>query len=98
MTQLQETSSLLDGFDLHEAYAAIADSDDLRSSDRYLIIDKDCHALHALLTGEMTDPSKMQPIPPPLGNVVTGGTEGPFDATYGNKTCEQTESFLQTHP
>ncbi len=73
----------LDGFDCYEAYASIADSDELRSSDRYLSIDKDWHALHALLTGEISNPSSIQPVPPPLGNVVIGGTETPFDATYG---------------
>jgi Domain of unknown function (DUF1877) len=83
LKQLQQSSAALDGFDLYEAYATIADSDELRSSDRYLTIDKDWHALHVLLTGEITKPSNMKPFPPPLGNVVTGGTETPFDATYG---------------
>ena len=47
LKQLLESASSLDGFDLYEAYATIADSDELRSSDRYLTIDKDWHALHA---------------------------------------------------
>ena len=63
---------------VYEAYANIADSDELRSSDRYLTIDKDWHALHALLTGEISNPSNIQPFPPPLGNVVMGGTETPY--------------------
>jgi Domain of unknown function (DUF1877) len=83
LRRLQESSSSLDGFDLYEGYAAIADSDELRSSDRYLTIDKDWHALHVLLTGEISNPSNMKPFPRPLGNVVTGGTETPFDGTYG---------------
>jgi hypothetical protein len=83
LQQLLESYQSLDGFERYEAYANIADSDELRSSDRYLSIDKDWHALHCLLTGEISDPSNIQPVPPPLGNVVTGGTETPFDATYG---------------
>jgi Domain of unknown function (DUF1877) len=70
--QLQQSNPALDGFDLYEAYATIADSDELRSSDRYLTIDKDWHALHVLLTGEISNPSNMKPFPPPLGNVVMG--------------------------
>jgi hypothetical protein len=83
LKQLQESASSLDGFDLYEAYATIADSDELRSSDRYLTIDKDWHALHVLLTGEISNPSNIPPFPPPLGNVAMGGTETPIDATYG---------------
>jgi hypothetical protein len=83
LQQLQESDSTLDGFDRYEAYASIADSDELRSSDRYLTIDKDWHALHVLLTSEISNPSNIPPFPPPLGNVVMGGTETPIDATYG---------------
>jgi hypothetical protein len=83
LQQLQHSTPPLDGFDLYEAYASIADSDELRSSDRYLTIDKDWHALHVLLTGEISKPSDIQPVPPPLGNVVMGGTETSFDSTYG---------------
>jgi hypothetical protein len=83
LQQLQESDSTLDGFDRYEAYASIADSDELRSSDRYLTIDKDWHALHVLLTLEISNPSNIKPFPPPLGNVVMGGTETLFDATYG---------------
>ena len=67
----------------YEAYANIADSDELRSSDRYLSIDQDWHALHVLLTGDMSSSPEAQSVPPPLGNVVIGGTETPFDAGYG---------------
>jgi hypothetical protein len=83
LQQLAESSQTLPGEDLYEAYAGIADSDELRSSDRFLTIDKDWHALHALLTGEISNPSSIQPVPPPLGNVVIGGTGTPIDATYG---------------
>jgi hypothetical protein len=83
LQQLQQSNPALDGFDLYEAYASIADSDELRSSDRYLTIDKDWHALHALLTGEISNPSDIKPVSPPLGNVVMGGTETTIDATYG---------------
>jgi Domain of unknown function (DUF1877) len=81
LQRLQE--STLDGEELYEAFASIADSDELRSSDRYLTIDKDWHALHVLLTGEISNPSNIKPVSPPLGNAVTGGTETSFDATYG---------------
>ncbi len=83
LQRLQESDSALAGFDRYEAYASIADSDELRSSDRYLTIDKDWHALHALMTGEISDPSDIKPVPPPLGNVVMGGTDTSIDATYG---------------
>jgi hypothetical protein len=55
----------------------------LRSSGRYLSIEKDWHALHCLLTGRVTSPSEIPPAPAPWGHVVLGGTETPFDATYG---------------
>jgi hypothetical protein len=40
------------------------------------------HALHYLLTGEwdLNNPSR---VPPPLGNVVMGGTPTPIEASYG---------------
>jgi hypothetical protein len=44
LQQLQRSNPALGGFDRYEAYANIADSDELRSSDRYLTIDKDWHA------------------------------------------------------
>jgi Domain of unknown function (DUF1877) len=83
LQQLQQSSPKLDRFDLYEAYATIADSDELRSSDRYSTIDKDWHALHVLLTGEISSPSDIKPFPPPSGNMVIRGTETPFDGTYG---------------
>ena len=83
LQQLLKAYETLDGFERYEAYSSIADSDELGSSDRYLTIDKDWHALHALLTGEISNPSDIKPVPPPLGNVVMGGTETPFDAAYG---------------
>jgi Domain of unknown function (DUF1877) len=83
LQQLKQSSPPLDGFDLYEAYASIADCDELRSSDRYLTIDKDWHALNILLTGDISKPSNIRPVPPPLGNVVMGGTETSIDSTYG---------------
>jgi len=53
------------------------------SSDRYLGIGKDWHALHFLLTGD--GELKPHPLPPPpLGNVVQGGTETQWSCTYGH--------------
>ncbi len=71
------------GYSTEEAYLGFAHSDELMSSDRCLSIEKEWHALHALLTGDVSNPSEIQPYPPPLGNVVMGGTETPFNATYG---------------
>jgi hypothetical protein len=53
----------------------------LEESNNYLDIDRDWHALHFLLTGkaEMDGTS----VPPPLGNVVLGGTDTKWEATYG---------------
>ena len=48
LQQLAETYQTLPPEDRYEAYARIADSDELRSSDRYLDIEKDWHALHAI--------------------------------------------------
>lgn len=51
-------------------------------SDRFLGIGTDWHALHFLLTGD--GDLKPHPLPPPpLGNVVQGGTETEWDCTYG---------------
>lgn len=44
-------------------------------------LDKDWHALHFLLTGD--DRMDEGLVPPPLGNVVLGGTPTPFEASYG---------------
>lgn len=53
------------------------------NSDRYLGIGTDWHALHFLLTGD--GELKPHPLPPPpLGNVVQGGTETPWECTYGH--------------
>ena len=67
LQQLLEIYQTLDSWDRYEAYASIAESDELLSSDRYLSIDKVWHALHVLLTGEISSLSSIQPSPPPLG-------------------------------
>ncbi len=66
------------------------DADELDSSDseasleesgRLLDIGRYWQALHFLLTGKAeTDKTE---VPPPLGNVVLGGTETKWEATYG---------------
>jgi hypothetical protein len=83
LQQLFHGAEKLDPWERYEAYAAVARSDELMASDRYLSIDKDWHALHCLLTGQITGPSDIPPAPPPFGSVVMGGAETPFDATYG---------------
>jgi len=51
--------------------------------DRVLCVGTDWHALHFLLTGDSE--LKPHPLPPPpLGNVVQGGTETPWPCTHGH--------------
>ena len=69
-------------FDEEDDAAIDAYFEALESSDRYLDIHKDWQAIHFLLTGELADVGKSG-IPPPLVNVVMGGTETPWEATYG---------------
>ncbi len=84
LQSLSEPGNLPVGYDLEEGYLEFAHSDELLSSDRYLSIDKEWHALHVLLTSDFSLPWKGNaPSPPPLGNVVMGGTETAFNATYG---------------
>ena len=42
----------------------------------------DWAAIHFLLTGEATQTNDTQ-VPPPLGNVIMGGTDTQFEASYG---------------
>ena len=53
-----------------------------RAAGKVFRLEKEWHALHFLLTGDasLEPPS---PVPPPLGNVVQGGTPTPLEATYG---------------
>ena len=53
------------------------------SSPHFLFLGTDWHALHFLLTGD--GELKPHPLPPPpLGNVVQGGTETQWPCTYGH--------------
>jgi hypothetical protein len=68
--------------DLGDPEKLLARVQEQESSHRYLGIDKDWHALHFLLTGD--GELKPHPLPPPpLGNVVLGGTETQWPSTYG---------------
>jgi hypothetical protein len=68
--------------DMDDPGALFARMQEQESSDRYLGIGTDWHALHFLLTGD--GELKPHPLPPPpLGNVVQGGTETEWDCTYG---------------
>jgi len=59
-----------------------AGSQDQGSGDRLLLVGTDWHALHFLLTGD--GDLKPHPLPPPpLGNVVQGGTVTPWPCTQG---------------
>lgn len=69
--------------DMSDPEKLLARMQEQESSDRYLNIGKDWHALHFLLTGD--GELKPHPLPPPpLGNVVQGGTETQWSCTYGH--------------
>jgi hypothetical protein len=54
-----------------------------RVAGRVCRLEKEWHALHFLLTGDASlDPPS--PVPPPLGNVVFGGTPTPIEAGIGS--------------
>jgi hypothetical protein len=69
--------------DLDDPEKLLARMQEQESTDRYLGIGTDWHALHFLLTGD--GELKPHPLPPPpLGNVVQGGTETEWSCTYGH--------------
>jgi hypothetical protein len=70
--------------ELDDPEKLLAKMQEKESSDRYFSIGKDWHALHFLLTGDGSlNPDSPLP-PPPLGNVVQGGTPTPWECTYGH--------------
>ncbi|MBV9849044.1 MAG: YfbM family protein [Armatimonadetes bacterium] len=71
----------LELFDDEEDFDSSASDAALEENGRYLDIYQDWHALHFLLTGK-AEMDKTD-VPPPLGNVVLGGTETKWEATYG---------------
>jgi hypothetical protein len=87
-TRLQEDPDAAASFfgtsleDLDNPEQLLAKMEELESSGRYLSIGKDWHALHFLLTGDGELKPHALP-PPPLGNVVQGGTETEWECTYG---------------
>jgi hypothetical protein len=90
----------LDDLDLDNPEALLAMMQERESSDRYLGIGTDWHALHFLLTGDGELGEHGTPPPPPLGNVVQGGTETQWDCTYGYvrsltpaEVCAAAEAF-----
>ena len=69
--------------DLDDPEKLMARMQEQESSDRSLGIATDWHALHFLLTGD--GELKPHPLPPPpLGDVVQGGTETQRSCTYGH--------------
>jgi hypothetical protein len=69
--------------DLDDPEKLLARREEQESNGRYLRIGKDWHALHFLLTGD--GELRPHPLPPPpLGNVVQGGTETQWPCTYGH--------------
>src|SRR5437868_5943078 len=82
--QLRADSKLADayfGFNLEDEEDIFAWADSLEASGRYLSIDKMWHGLHFLLTG--SNAMDGTDVPPPLDNVVMGGTDTDWEATYG---------------
>lgn len=87
-TRLQGDAKAAESFfgtsleDLDDPEKLLARMQEQESSDRYLGIGTDWHALHFLLTGD--GELKPHPLPPPpLGNVVQGGTETEWPCTHG---------------
>jgi len=74
----------LDDLDLDNPEALLAKMQEQESSNRYLGIGTDWHALHFLLTGDGELGERGAPPRPPLGNAVQGGTETEWDCTYGH--------------
>jgi hypothetical protein len=52
----------------------------LEGRGEYLEIDNEWQAIHYLLTGKVEWDNTT--VPPPLGDVVMGGTDTPYEATY----------------
>ena len=82
------TAASVNLFNLDEMDDEIEDSlgdefdfDAAAKSGRYLDIGKFWHGLHFLLTGDFEMDATR--VPPPLGNVVLGGTPTKWEATYG---------------
>lgn len=87
-----EEADDLEPHELFEVYAKVAESDELMASDRYLTIEKDWHALYALLTGDLAFPDLDGVATSghgltPLQKAVLGGAATPFEATYGKVRC-----------
>jgi hypothetical protein len=55
--------------------------DHLETSGRYLDIQKSWDGVHFLLTGKSA--MEEESVPPPLGNVVNGGADTDWEASYG---------------
>ena len=88
-TRLQRDAKAAESFfgtsleDVDDPETMFARMQERESSDRFLGIGTDWHALHFLLTGD--GDLKPHPLPPPpLGNVVQGGTETQWPCTYGH--------------
>src|SRR4051794_19539994 len=87
-TRLQSDPKAAESFfgrsleDLDDPEKLLAKMQEQGSSDHYLAIGTDWHALHFLLTGD--GELKPHPLPPPpLGNVVQRGAETSWPCTYG---------------
>ncbi len=78
-------AALLLGFSLElldDPEKLMAQFEAREADERYLNIGKDWHALHFLLTGDAE--LRPHPLPPPpLGDLVFGGSETPWDETCG---------------
>lgn len=70
------------GLDLQDVDAMVNYQMSLQSSENYLSIGKDWHIIHFLLTGEH-ELSESYQAQTALQKAVMGGTETPYEATYG---------------
>lgn len=91
------------GDDFEDQIDAEYDFDAAAERGRYLDIGKFWHGLHFLLTGN-TQMGTMT-VPPPLGNVVSGGAATKWEATYGmvrsltpDEVKEVASALSQTKP
>lgn len=80
--------------DLEVGDKLLAKLEEEEANGRYFSIGTDWHALHFLLTGDGELLPHALP-PPPLGNVVQGGTETEWPCTYGQIRFLTTEEVRE---
>ncbi|WP_190980849.1 YfbM family protein [Nostoc sp. FACHB-280] len=71
----------LDSFHFSHPESMLATQKEKQSSENFFTLEKEWHALHCLLTGDLSLEEETQASP--YWNVVMGGTPTQFEATYG---------------